>query len=261
MSRTRWFDVAGIALTIALLAGLGFALRPQHTPTISVAPGAAHVDRPQPPTTTRPSALFIGDSYASGSGLTETFYGCMAAVRMGWLCNLSAQPGTGYISGGPANRSVLNQDKGPTTSFDERLPKLADMYNPDIVVLDGGRNDVFAPRDAIFDVMSGTIADVRQAWPGAKIVFIRPRSLARPDDNLGFDDDFIARLRAEPAARDMVVVDPIGRLSATDTSGMLSRTGTNPNQRDESVPNQQGELALSAALLDTLSDNGSARTT
>ena len=63
MSRTRWFDIAAIALTVAVLAGLGFVSRPQHTPTITVAPSTAQVDRPQPPATTRPSALIIGDSY------------------------------------------------------------------------------------------------------------------------------------------------------------------------------------------------------
>ena len=72
------------------------------------------------------------------------------------------------------------------------------MYKPDVVILDGGRNDVFAPREVVFDAMSWTIEDVRRNWPAARIVFIRPRFLARPDDDLGFDDEFIARLLAEP---------------------------------------------------------------
>jgi hypothetical protein len=252
MSKTGWSDIAAFALTIAVLAGLGFVLRPQHTPRITVTPSAAHVDRPQPPANTRPSALFINDSYMGGLGLKEMYYGCMAAVRMGWLCDISAEPGTGYISGGPANRFDLKYGKGPSTSFDERIPGLADRHAPDIVVLDGGRNDHFAPSDAVFAVMSATIADVRQTWPTAKIVFIRPRLLDRPDDDLGCDDDFIARLRAEPAAHDLVVVDPISRFTGTDTSSMLSRDGT---------PDQAGELALSSALMDSLSDNGLAATT
>ena len=153
MSRTRWFDIAAIALTAAVLAGLGFVSRPQHTPTITAAPSTVQVERPQPPAITRPSALIIGDSYAWGGGLAETSYGCMAAAELGWLCHLSGGPGTGYISGGPDNRFVL-EDMGPSTSFDERLPGLAAMYKPDVVILDGGRNDLFAPRDAVFDAMS-----------------------------------------------------------------------------------------------------------
>jgi lysophospholipase L1-like esterase len=252
MSRIRWFDLAAIVLSIAVLAGLGFALRQQHTPTITVAPSTAHVDRPQPPARTRPSALIIGDSYSSGSGLAEMSYGCMAAVKMGWLCHLSGQPGTGYISGGEANRFDIEY-MGPSTSFDERLPRLAAMYEPDIVILDGGRNDLFPPPDAVFDVMSATIADVRQTWPRARIVFIRPRVLARPDDNLGFDDEFIARLQAEPTAQDLVVIDPIRRFTATDTSTLLSNDGTHPNQ--------QGAQALSSALVDSLRERGFGSTT
>jgi lysophospholipase L1-like esterase len=175
-------------------------------------------------------------------------YGCMAAVQMGWLCDLSTGPGTGYISGGRANRFVVNQYIGPSTSFAERIPKLAAVYAPDIVILDGGRNDLFAPRDAVFGAMSETIADARKAWPAATIVLIRPRFLGRPDNDLGFHDDFIARLVAEPAAQGIVVLDPVSRFTGTDTSSMLSHDGIHPNQ--------QGELALSSALVDSLLDHG-----
>jgi lysophospholipase L1-like esterase len=247
MSRTRWFDIAAIALTIAALVGLAFVLPPRHTPTITVAPSAAHVDRPQAATQTWPSALFIGDSYTEGTGPAEMSYSCIAAVRMGWLCNLSGVGGTGYISGGSANRWV-DPGIGPSTSFDERIPKLALMYKPDIVLLDGGRNDLFASRDAVFDAMSATIADVRQAWPAATIFLIRPRFLARPNDELGFDDEFIARLEADPAIRKVVVLDPISRLTALDTSKMMSHDGIHPNH--------QGDLALSSALIDSLLDHG-----
>jgi hypothetical protein len=105
----------------------------------------------------------------------------------------------------------------------------------------------------VFDVMSATIADVRQTWQRARIVFIRPRVLARPDDDLGFDDEFIARLQAEPAAQDLVVIDPISRFTATDTSTLLSDNGTHPNQ--------QGEAALSSALVDSLLEQGFASIT
>jgi len=37
MKGTRWFDTAAIVVTIAVLVGLGFVLRPQPSPTIRVA--------------------------------------------------------------------------------------------------------------------------------------------------------------------------------------------------------------------------------
>lgn len=247
MSRTRWFDFAAIALTVAVIVGLGFVVHPRQTAAVAVAPSAASVDRPQP-AVQRPSVLFIGDSYTGGHGVPEMSYACMAAVRMGWLCKLSAVPGTGYISGGPANRSVVNPYIGLSTSFVERIPTLAAKYQPDIVVLDGGRNDLFPPRADVFKAMSATIEQVRRAWPNATIVFIRPRFLADPGDDLGFDDNFMARLLATPAARGMAVLDPIQGFTGSDTSGMLSRDGIHPNPR--------GELALTSALVDSMVSHG-----
>jgi lysophospholipase L1-like esterase len=248
MSRTRWFDVAAIALTIAVLAGLAYVARAQQTPTLAVSTAAAEVDRPQPPAKDPPTVLFIGDSYTVGTGVRETSYGCAAATRMGWLCRLSAGPGTGYISGGPGNRFVVNEYIGRSTSFAERLPGLAAKYDPRIVFLDGGRNDVFASPSAELEAMLSTISDVHQTWPAATIVVIRPRFVGRPADDLGYDDDFIAALQADPRAQDVVVIDPINALNAADTSGLLSADGIHPNER--------GELALSAALLNTLRQRG-----
>jgi lysophospholipase L1-like esterase len=244
MSRRRYFDLAAIAVTIAVFAGVGLVLDPQETPTLRVDPSAARVDRPQPAASTLPSVLFIGDSYTAGNGLAEMSYGCMAAVRMGWLCDLSAVPGTGYISGGQANRFIVDPYVGPSTSFAERIPNLAEKYQPDLVILDGGRNDVFVPRDGVFRAMSAAIDQVRHTWPGAEIVLVRPRLLGKPDDDLGFDDDFFDHLKAQHAAEGMVVVDPISQLAGIDTSGMLRADGMHPNQ--------PGEQALSSALVNSL---------
>jgi lysophospholipase L1-like esterase len=244
MSVRRCFDLAAIAVIIAVLAGVGFVLDPQQTPTLMVDPSAAQVDRPQPTASTLPSVLFIGDSYTAGNGLAEMSYGCMAAVRMGWLCDLSAVPGTGYISGGPANRFIVDRYFGPSTSFAERIPNLAEKYQPDLVILDGGRNDVFVPRDGVFNAMSAAIDEVRRTWPRPAIVLVRPRLLSAPNDDLGFNDDFFDRLQAGHAADGMVIVDPISRLAHIDTSRMLRADGIHPNQA--------GEQALSTALVDSL---------
>ena len=204
MSRTRWFDVAAIALALAVIVGLVFAFRPEASATITIDPSTAHVDRPNSTAAAKPpSVLFVGDSYTAGDGLPEMSYGCMAAVRMGWLCDLSAVPGTGYMSGGPGNRFEVSRYLGTSTSFAERITNLADVYQPDVVVLDGGRNDrneENPPTESVFKAMTATIELARRTWPDATIIFIRPRFLAEPNDDLGFNDDFIRRLEAEPAA-------------------------------------------------------------
>jgi lysophospholipase L1-like esterase len=129
-------------------------------------------------------------------------------------------------------------------SFRERIPHLAAKYDPAVVVLDGGRNDEFPPREAVFDVMVSTIAAVHRTWPEARIVFIRPRFLAKPGANLGFDDGFIARLKSEPAAQGVIFIDPISSFVGTDTSGLLASDGIHLNR--------QGEQRMTTALVDSL---------
>jgi lysophospholipase L1-like esterase len=245
MSRIRCIDIAAIALTVAAVIGIGFALRPTETAAVAVDPSTVHVDRPQAPAAaTNPSVLFIGDSYTAGNGSAEMSYGCMAAVRLGWLCNLSAVPGTGYVSGNQFHRFVVSRYHGMSTSFVERIPHLAVQYHPDIVVLDGGRNDLFPPKDSVFEAMTATINAARQAWPEAKIIVIRPRILAEPGDDLEFNDAFMGQLRAAPATEGVVFIDPIKRLAGKNTSALLQDDGIHPNER--------GELTIASALVGSL---------
>lgn len=246
MTRTRWFDLGAVVLAVVVVVGMGFALRTEGTAALAVGPATVSVDREPPPSPTRPSALFIGDSFTAGNGLPEMSYACRAAVQMGWLCRLSAVPGTGYISGGPANRFIVDPYTGPSTSFVERIPHLAIQYQPDFVVLDGGRNDLFPPREDVFMAMAATIQQARQAWPTATIVFIRPRLLEKPSDDLGFDDGFMRRLKATPTATGVVFIDPLDKLAIVDTSDML--------KDDDIHPNRLGEQQLSVVLFEALSD-------
>jgi lysophospholipase L1-like esterase len=129
-------------------------------------------------------------------------------------------------------------------SFSERVPHLAAQYDPALVILDGGRNDVFAPPAAVYTAMLSAIKEVRRTWPKAQIVFIRPRFLANPHDDLGLDDHFMARLESEPAARGVAFIDPINSFSDADTSGLLASDGIHPNR--------EGEQRMTTALLDSL---------
>ena len=241
MNRTRWFDLGAIALAVAISVGIaviscsGGVARPVATPW--------NVQEELDAADARPLALFIGDSYTAGKSSAELSYGCTAAVQMGWLCALSAMGGTGYISGGSANRWV-DPHLGKSSSFGERIPHLSAQYDPALVVLDGGRNDDFVPRNVVFDVMVSTIAEVRRTWPEARIIFIRPRILANPGDNLGFDDDFMAHLQSEPAAQGVIFIDPISSFVGTDTSGLLASDGIHPNPR--------GERRMATALVNSL---------
>lgn len=239
MNRTRWLDLGAIVLTAAIVFGIAGIF---HSAEVaSPYATSSYVQEARATAGTRPLALFIGDSYTAGESSAELSYACRAALRMGWLCALSAVGGTGYISGGPANR----WDKpyvGKSLSFIERIPHLSAKYDPDLVVLDGGRNDDFASRAYAFEETVSTIGEVRRAWPRAQVVFIRPRFLADPRDDLGMTNEFMARLQATPEAKGVIFIDPLSALSGTDTSDLLAS--------DEIHPNPKGEQKLLAALIE-----------
>jgi lysophospholipase L1-like esterase len=245
----RWYDIAAIALAIAVIAGFAMVFASSRGRADQQAPSDLHAERSLVASDERPTALFIGDSYTEGASTREMTYVCTAATRMGWLCDLAARGGTGYISGGPANRTT-DEYLGPTTSFSERIAHLAVQYDPDIVVLDGGRNDHFPPREDVFKAMRQTIADARRVWPDARIVFVRPRYLAEPGDDLGFDDEFMARLESSSIAEGVLFIDPIASFVGTDTSALLTADGVHPNPR--------GYRGLGSALVDSLTQNGMA---
>jgi hypothetical protein len=242
MNRRRWVDAAAITLTVAVIVGLGFAMRQEETVRTTVQPSTVSIERPQPAQGEHPSALYIGDSYTFGKGPAEMSYACMAARRLSWFCHLSALPGTGFISGGPANRFLVDPYLGMSTSFIERIPQLASVYEPDVVIFDGGRNDSLAPSEDVFKAMVATIEEAHQVWPAAEIAVIRPRFLARPGDDLGYDDAFFKRL--ESTVRGVVILDPIYTLADTNTVPMLLEDGIHPNRR--------GELAITAPLVKSL---------
>jgi lysophospholipase L1-like esterase len=241
-------DIALAAAAVLAATGAGFALWPRPTPIVVADPAAVRIDRPAAAVVDRPTALIIGDSYTAGSGLAELSYGCQAATAMGWICKLAAEDGTGYISGGAANRFPRDQNAGMSTSFGERIPRLATAYDPDVVILDGGRNDQFAPPQARTEVMASAIKQARQTWPQARIVFVAPRFLNRPDDDLGVDGGTIDELREVSGVKDLVVVDPVVGFRGRDTAALVSRDGKNPTAA--------GERALASALSDALVRNG-----
>lgn len=249
----RRADAVLLVAGIIAAAGLGWVLWPRPTPTAAVDPSAVRVDRPTAATDGRPTALILSDGYTVGSGLAETSYGCAAATRMGWLCKADSEPGTGYVSGGPTNRFDLEDGSGMSMSFGERISRLAHTYDPDVVILDGGRDDLFADPGARFEGIARTLFQTRQTWPDARIVFVAPRFLEKPDDDLGIDGDVIDELRTASGAEDLVVVDPIAGFEGTDTAPLISRDGTNPNR--------EGERALASALADALSEEGLRPTT
>ncbi|MDH6196215.1 lysophospholipase L1-like esterase [Mycobacterium frederiksbergense] len=242
MNRTRWFDIGAVVFAVAIVVGIaGVSCSARETGPLAAPPNVSGGG--PAPADARPLALFIGDSYTAGKSSAEMSYGCRAAVEMGWLCALAAVGDTGYIAGGPAYRWT-DPYLGSSLSYSERVAHLSAKYDPAVVVLDGGRNDDFASQKYRFDAMLSTIVEVRRTWPHATVVFIRPRLLANPGDNVGLDDNFMALLQSEPGAQGVVFIDPIYSFVDTDTSRLLGPDGVHPNR--------EGERLMTRTLVDAL---------
>ncbi len=173
----------------------------------------------------------------------------MAAGRLpGWAGFVPfLQQGERDISAAGPRTDGSIQNVGKSLSFSERIPHLAAKYDPAVVVLDGGRNDEFPPRK---DVLDSDGVDHRGGTPnlaGRADRLHTTRFLARPGDDLGFDDDFMTQVQSDPAAKGVIFIDPISTFVGTDTSGLLTSDGIHPNREGEQRMTD-GALRLTRSL-------------
>ena len=164
----------------------------------------------------RPVALFIGDSYAAGSGGAgvRRSFACLTARALGWVCHDDGEPGTGYTNAGKvhgaANDTYAARALGRTTAPAIGPNGTAAPLDPaavDVVVVTGGRNDSGSPVPARVAAAGLTLDRLRVTYPNARIVVVGPFWV---DDDVppsleAFDDG----LRAEAAARSLTFLDPI----------------------------------------------------
>jgi lysophospholipase L1-like esterase len=122
--------------------------------------------------TKRPLAVFIGDSYAQGSG---KWPGMVAKAQRWEMVNL-AQGGTGYA----ARLTGQTAQKGCGLDECPNFVEMADVAikrKPDVVVVAGGRNDGGGD---IVEAAHNLFRKLREALPEARIIAIQPMWDARP---------------------------------------------------------------------------------
>lgn len=188
------------------------------------------------PSRVAPAALFIGDSYTKGPSTPDLSYGCLTATALGWECNIAAEGGTGYLSGGPGHRLQVAAPDLPSTSFVERLPRLREMYRADVVVLDGGRNDMQFATSDVDPIFAYTVKQVVESWPNSRVVVIGPwflnEPVIRPPSLAGrtIGDDFRSILRSNPEFDAVEFIDPgaLGWFVDMDTSPYVGDDGIHP---------------------------------
>ena len=157
------FSVAALAV----LAILGAAFLQQR----SLRSDAAAMPVPSPTVSSRPTAVFIGDSYSAGVGATseQKRWVNRVAYAEGWtLVNLAAG-GTGYaISAGQAG---CGEDYCPP--YRGVLDRVRAL-DPAIVVVSGGRNDLGVSDAKAVAAIQAFYPALRQAAPKATIYATSP---------------------------------------------------------------------------------------
>jgi len=233
--------------SLALVAVVGVSLVMVDTPAafspVTQVEDVADAGPPTLPSASHPAALFIGDDYTQGTNTPDMSYGCMTATELGWECNIAAQPAVGYISGGPGQRLPTSEYGVASKSFVEQLPRLRELYRADMVVLDGGRNDLQFEIDDLDRAFAYTVSQVKAAWPNSHIVVIAPWLITQPviqppalaGRTIG--DEFQSVLRSSPDFDGVDIIDPaaLGWLSGVDASQYLSSDGYHPSPEGDQL--------------------------
>ncbi|MCZ4518090.1 SGNH/GDSL hydrolase family protein [Rhodococcus ruber] len=246
--RSRLATLGVCVLALIVIAAAATVLIDHYSP--APAPSSSATDTATEPTTDRSSdtsALFIGDSYtAAQANPSGTGYPCLTATALDWNCNIAAQPGTGYINGGPDHRipRIIGALEVDSTSLIERLPRLRTKFDADIVVLDAGRNDVGFDAVDVGNAFLSTLDQTQQTWPNARIVVIAPWFLASPaividpgTGPIGVGAYLLGLMRAQPRFDPVTFIDPgaLGWFQNEDTFPLRDLDGIHPTDRAHRV--------------------------
>jgi GDSL-like Lipase/Acylhydrolase family len=253
----RKSTVVLIVLSVVAFLGTGLVLFGPSTPPASHSQSEAPGHHGPSSSTTRPAALFIGDAYTigpDGGPTPDASYACLAATKMGWQCSVVAQDGTGYASGGPGHR--LRKEYGvrdtDSTSFAERFPRLRELYQANVVVLDGGRADIRLDMPDLRNAFERTVRQAMEAWPNSRIVVIAPWLISQPAihppsaNGRTIGEELESVLKSSPDFDKVIFIDPgaLKWFDGVDTSPLTADDGVHPNVLGE----QKIAELLAAAL-------------
>lgn len=119
---------------------------------------------------------FVGDSYTAGAGVAASeAFPALLAGDLGWAYANLAEGGTGYITrpGQEPEQSRLGCGEDYCPSYAEVIPDLV-QYEPDIVIVSGGRNSANDPASAQEKAIESFFEDLREALSDADIYATTP---------------------------------------------------------------------------------------
>lgn len=162
---------------------------------------AAAIRPAAPPVLASHELLFVGASYTQGLGATdyEHAYPYLCGAELGWRIRVAGVAGTGFVNPGPHGAG----------SFADRIATLPLLPHPNLIIIQGGRNDAGYPHSTFRAAVIHTIDVTRSRFGSMPLVFLGPipATLPVPASVLAV----AATLRSVAAASGVDFVDPIAQ--------------------------------------------------
>ena len=115
-------------------------------------------------------AIIVGDSFAEGTGANGRFnaFGQTLCTTSGWDdCWVDGSGGTGYLNNGATGYV------GRAT-FRQRIVHDVLQYNPSVIVIAGGKNDMLYPPSQVHDEALALFKQIRQSLPNVNLIVTSP---------------------------------------------------------------------------------------
>jgi lysophospholipase L1-like esterase len=167
--------------------------------------------------------LFVGASYTAGLGASPQTdgYAYLLGREPGWRTQVNGVSGTGFLNPGPHGHQT----------FAERIIHQPVHPHPDIVVFQGGRNDISYPAAELRAAAIETVQLTRKRFSGVQVVFLGPipAHVPAPASQLAV----AATLRSAAASCHAVFIDPIeqGWITPGNEHGYTGAVPAHPDNR------------------------------
>jgi lysophospholipase L1-like esterase len=170
--------------------------------------------------------LFVGASYTAGIGAEPATngYAYLTAKALDWQGRYDAVPGSGYLNPGPPvdGRPVDN-------TFASRLERVATTPAPDIVLLQGGRNDGAYPSPSLREAVTHAVDVAHRRFEHAHVVLLGPIPANFPPSH---EELSVAHVLHEVAQQSgALFVDPIaeGWITTENARGYIGQVPAHPD--------------------------------
>jgi len=177
------------------------------------------------PTSSYRSVYAIGDSWAAGL-YSDPAHALIqdTADDLGATVAVDGESGSGYLVA-----------PGRTRTYPDRAERIPSGTDADLVIVQGGSNDVRADLDALPGAVARTVAAIRRALPHATVVLLAPGPDPWPVTGLQREVD--RRIVAEAARLGVRAVSPLqeGWFTAGDVDEIIDPVTAHPTVEGDAI--------------------------